>query len=77
MITIDSDPVLNPVNIGAHILSFMSKEEDKNITLEVLYHYISKELDVSYEVFTCALDWLYAIEAINMDDDGMISYASK
>lgn len=77
MITIDSDPILNPVNIGAYILNIMSKEDGDDITLEVLYHHISKELDVSYDVFTYALDWLYAIEAIDMDDNGIISYASK
>lgn len=77
MITIDSDPVFNPVNIGAHILNFMSRDESNHTTLHKLYRYISKELDVSYEVFTYALDWLYAIEAIDMDDNGVINYASK
>ncbi|WP_325891115.1 ABC-three component system middle component 6 [Grimontia sp. NTOU-MAR1] len=77
MLTIDSDPIINPINIGAHILNLMSKNNDKPLNVEEIYDHISKELDISYEVFTFSLDWLYAIEAINLDDDGIIKYASK
>ena len=77
MITIDSDPVLNPINIGALIINSIEKSETTKMSLNKLYKHISKELDISYEVFTYALDWLYAIEAISIDDDGIISYASK
>ncbi|WP_114766428.1 ABC-three component system middle component 6 [Vibrio rhodolitus] len=77
MLTIDSDPIINPVNIGAHILNLISKDNNIALNIEDIYHHIAKELDISYEVFTFALDWLYAIEAIDMNDDGIITYASK
>ena len=76
MITIDSDPILNPVYIGASILTVLSNSDVTEIKLEDLYLSIKSEFDISYEVFTFALDWLYLIGTIELNDDGFITYAT-
>lgn len=77
MITIDSDPVLNPVKIGAKVLLVISDLEVTAIPVEELYSNIRDEFEASYEVFTLALDWLYVIGAIELNDNGLIEYATS
>lgn len=75
MLTLDSDPVLNPVNIGAELLNFMSKSDYSGFELEILYRFSEKKFGLSYDVFAYTLDWLFLIAAIDMDDRGLIIYA--
>lgn len=77
MITIDSDPVLNPVKIGAKVLLVISDLEVTAIPVDELYSNIRDEFETSYEVFTLALDWLYVIGAIELNDNGLIEYATS
>lgn len=76
MITIDSDPILNPVYIGASILSVLASSDYTEAEIECLYEVIKLEFDVSYEVFTFALDWLYVVGAIDLNSNGCIVYAA-
>ncbi|GAB3469458.1 ABC-three component system middle component 6 [Azotobacter salinestris] len=76
MITIDSDPKLNPVYIGARILTEMASSEFTQVGVEDLYDVVRRELGVSYEVFVCALDWLYVAGAIDLNENGLIEYAA-
>ena len=76
MITIDSDPILNPVYIGASILVELASSDYTEIEIECLYEVIKLEFDVSYEVFTFALDWLYVVGAIDLNSNGCIAYAA-
>jgi len=76
MITIDSDPKLNPVYIGAAILSELSSSKFTQVTLNQLYKSIKDRLNISYEVFTFSLDWLYVIGAIDISEDGQIEHAT-
>lgn len=73
MITIDSDPKLNPIKIGAFILNKMSAHEYKEIGIEQLYEYVRKEFGTSYDVFTYTLDWLYVVGAIDLSSKGKIT----
>ncbi|WP_410017536.1 ABC-three component system middle component 6 [Pseudomonas sp. 13B_3.2_Bac1] len=75
MITIDSDPILNPVYIGATILHELALSAFIDINIENLYEKIKLKLDISYEVFAYALDWLYIIGAINLNSNGCIENA--
>ncbi|OPB21766.1 MULTISPECIES: ABC-three component system middle component 6 [Pseudomonas] len=75
MITIDSDPILNPVYIGAAILSELASTDYTEAEIEHLYETIKSKFDVSYEVFTFALDWLYVVGAIDLNSNGCIAYA--
>ncbi|MGD6735460.1 ABC-three component system middle component 6 [Photobacterium leiognathi subsp. mandapamensis] len=77
MITIDTDPILNPINIGAKILNIMENHDSNKFHIEELFENISGELNISYDVFTYTLDWLYIIEAIDIDEVGVLIYASK
>lgn len=76
MLTLDSDPVLNPVNIGAELLNFMSKSEYVEFDVEALYRFTEKKFSLSYDVFAYTLDWLFVIGAVDMDSRGLIRYAS-
>ncbi|TMO59427.1 ABC-three component system middle component 6 [Pseudoalteromonas aurantia] len=76
MITIDSDPMLNPIYIGASILNELSSIDFTEIGIEELYSAIKDKLDMSYEVFTFSLDWLYIIGALDINENGFLVYAT-
>ncbi|MDY7539160.1 hypothetical protein RGU72_12945 [Undibacterium sp. 5I1] len=76
MITIDSDPKLNPINIGAAILNCMASSNYTAIDIEWLYENIKTEFNASYEVFVYTLDWLFIAGAINLNEEGKIEYVS-
>ncbi|MFT7008782.1 MAG: hypothetical protein ACJAXJ_003324 [Colwellia sp.] len=77
MITIDSDPMLNPIYIGASILNELSSIDFTEIGIEELYAAIKDKLDMSYEVFTFSLDWLYIIGALDLNENGFLVYATS
>ncbi|MFT6836468.1 MAG: hypothetical protein ACJA0H_002519 [Francisellaceae bacterium] len=77
MITIDSDPMLNPIYIGASILNELSSIDFTEIGIEELYAAIKDKLDMSYEVFTFSLDWLYIIGALDFNENGLLVYATS
>lgn len=77
MITIDSDPKLNPVNIGAFILSRMAKSSYTAVEIETLYMDVKREFKASYDVFVYTLDWLFIAGAIVLDENGNITYATN
>ncbi|WP_353055220.1 ABC-three component system middle component 6 [Pseudomonas aeruginosa] len=75
MLTLDSDPVLNPVNIGAELISFMLSKESNRFQLDDLYRFVQGRFSVSYDVFAYTMDWLYLIDAVDMDERGVVQYA--
>jgi hypothetical protein len=77
MITIDSDPMLNPIYIGASILNELALIDFTEIGIEELYISIKDKLDMSYEVFTFSLDWLYIVGALDLNENGFLVYATS
>ena len=77
MITIDSDPMLNPIYIGATILNELTSIDFTEMGIEELYAAIKDKLDMSYEVFTFSLDWLYIIGALDINENGFLVYATS
>jgi len=77
MITIDSDPTLNPIYIGALILNNMTSFEYSEVEIEKLYESVKAEFGASYDVFVYTLDWLYIIGAIQLNENGNIEYAAE
>ncbi|TWU67804.1 hypothetical protein AYI74_13605 [Shewanella algae] len=77
MITIDSDPQVNPVNIGAYILSNLAKSDYAEVEIEEIYMEVKEEFNASYDVFVYTLDWLYVVGAISLSEKGNITYASN
>lgn len=77
MITIDSDPTLNPIYIGASILNNISSLEYTEVEVERLYESVKKEFGASYDVFVYTLDWLYIAGAIQLNEKGNIEYATE
>lgn len=77
MITIDSDPTLNPIYIGASILNSMAASEYSEVEIEKLYESVKVEFGASYDVFVYTLDWLYVVGAIQLNENGNIEYAAE
>lgn len=67
MITVDSDPKLNPIKIGAFILNKMSTYNYTEIEIEELYKHVINEFGASYDVFAYTLDWLFVAGAIELN----------
>ncbi|MDA5562609.1 hypothetical protein PJK54_02865 [Cobetia sp. MMG027] len=68
MITIDSDPEVNPVSLGAHILTHLADNAGE-VELGELYNVLKYSHGISYDVYVYTLDWLYAIGAVDLNDD--------
>lgn len=77
MITIDSDPKLNPINIGAFILSVMAAYDYTEIEIESLFEEVRSEFNASYDVFLYTLDWLFIAGAIRLSEKGNITYEAN
>jgi hypothetical protein len=77
MITIDSDPKLNPVNIGAFILNRMSASDYMEIEIENLHEDIRREFNASYDIFVYTLDWLFVAGAIRLSENGNIAHETN
>lgn len=77
MITIDSDPKLNPVNIGAFILNIMAIHDYMEIEIENLFEKVRDEFNASYDVFVYTLDWLFIVGAIRLSEIGKITYEAN
>ena len=76
MITIDSDPIINPFYLGAAIISELASSDFTEMEIDELYNLATEKFDISYEIFACALDWLYIIGVIDLNSDGCIEYAA-
>lgn len=77
MITIDSDPKLNPINIGAFILNVMATYDYMEIEIERLFEEVRSEFNASYDVFVYTLDWLFIAGAIRLSEKGNITYEAN
>ncbi|WP_394754780.1 ABC-three component system middle component 6 [Crenothrix sp.] len=75
MITIDSDPKLNPINIGAFILLKMSNNDYNEVEIDMLYKSVKDEFNASYDIFVYTLDWLFIAGAIQLNEKGYIKHA--
>lgn len=76
MITIDSDPKLNPINIGAFILVKIANSNYKETQIDSLYLEVRREFNASYDIFVYTLDWLFLAGAIQLSGNGAIEYAA-
>lgn len=77
MITIDSDPKLNPVNIGAFILNRMAASDYTEIEIESLYGDVRSQFNASYDIFVYTLDWLFVAGAIRLSEKGNVTYETN
>lgn len=77
MITIDSDPKLNPINIGAFILNVIATYDYTEIEIESLFETVRSEFNVSFDVFVYTLDWLFIAGAIRLSEKGNITYEAN
>jgi len=77
MITIDTDPIANPIYLGGIILKFFLSSDSRKAAISDLYNYVNSVVEISFDIYLITLDWLYVIGLIEMDDGGEIIYEAK
>ncbi|EJG2210946.1 MULTISPECIES: ABC-three component system middle component 6 [Proteus] len=77
MITIDSDPILNPIFIGGIVIRFFNESDFISADITSIYNYVEKFVELSFELFLLSLDWLFIIGVVELDENGVIFYAVK
>lgn len=77
MITIDTDPIANPIYLGGIILKFFQSSDSRKIAISNLYNYVNSVVEISFDLYIITLDWLYVVGLIEMDEEGEIIYEAK
>ncbi|CNE88049.1 Uncharacterised protein [Yersinia enterocolitica] len=77
MITIDSDPEANPIFIGGLIISFFNSSDSKIKKISILFEEVKIVIKISFDIFLQALDWLFIIGVVDLNDTGDLVYAPK
>ena len=77
MITIDSDPEANPIFIGGVIIVLFNNSNSKMKRVSDLFDDVKLMINISFDVFLQALDWLYIIGVIVLNEFGDLVYAPK
>lgn len=67
----DINPEYSLYHVGSYILEVLI-EEGKEISFSVLYNGVYSKYKTAVNLFALALDWLYAIDAIYLDKNGVI-----
>lgn len=55
---------------GALVLEALNNQVD--VKLIDLFYEVKKMQDISFSLFTLSLDWLYLIEAVQIDEKGIV-----
>lgn len=55
---------------GALVLKALKNQSD--VKLIDLFYEVKKIQDISFSLFTLCLDWLYLIEAVQIDEKGIV-----
>lgn len=76
MITIDSNAKANPIYIGGLVLSYFNNSEYKVVEVDALYKAVCEEINISFDVFTIALDWLFLCNKLDFDVNRGVKYVS-
>lgn len=77
MITIDTDPIANPIYLGGVILKFFQNSDSRKFSISDLYNYLNSVIEISFDIYLITLDWLYVIGLIEMGEGGEIIYEAK
>ena len=67
----DINPEYSLYHVGSYILEMLI-EMDKKSSFSVLYNAVYSENKTTVNLFSLALDWLYVIDAIYLDEKGVI-----
>ncbi len=67
----DINPEYNLYHVGSHILEVLI-ELDRESSFPVLYNSVYTKFKTTVSLFSLALDWLYAIDAIYLDKQSKI-----
>ena len=65
----DTNPKKSLFYIGGLILRTI---KSNNYTLDQIYIYLNQEENVSYQLLILALDWLFILGAISVENGGII-----
>jgi hypothetical protein len=58
---------------GSLVLKYFSVNELKKTDIITLYHEMKKESDISMISFSLTLDWLFLINTVEIDSEGVVN----
>ncbi|CAC9636472.1 hypothetical protein [uncultured Gammaproteobacteria bacterium] len=67
----DINPEYSLYHVGSYILEMLI-EMDKKSSFSALYNAVYNKNKTTVNLFSLALDWLYTIDAIYLDEKGVI-----
>jgi hypothetical protein len=67
----DINPKYSLYHVGSYILETLIKM-DKKGSFSILYNAVYSKNKTTVNLFSLALDWLYIIDAISLDNKGVI-----
>jgi len=68
----DINPERDFYYLGAKIIEIISQSNDKNVDFFDTYEQLSNSEEISINLFTLTLDWLYLLGVINKTKKGII-----
>ncbi len=69
------NPKLSIYYNGALILKELTNNNNQDMI--ILYQQVNKKYDLSFPVYLLCLDWLYLVDAANVDDKGVVKLCSS
>lgn len=67
----DIKPELSVYYYASLILKIITEKKENEIL--TLYQIVKQKFDISLRMFSYCLDWLYLIEAVKVDEKGIVS----
>lgn len=58
--------------LGSKVIEVLISNESKEVDYFDLYQKVNKELNISINLYTLVLDWLFIIGAVNNAENGLI-----
>lgn len=61
----NTNPENNVYNIGAKIIQVLKTYDQKSVDYFQVYNDLNKNEDISFSLFSLALDWLFLIDVVD------------
>lgn len=68
----NTNPAFSTYYYGAVVLAALKKEQESNFDFLELFQNVNSIEKMSVKAFTLALDWLYILGSVKMDEKGKI-----
>ncbi len=72
LLPIGTNPKISTYYCGAMVLNVLKNVKNRKINLMDLYLQLNKEEKMSFSQVILALDWLYLIDVVEMNNEGVV-----